>query len=427
MLAGCTGTPAGPTALEPTASPALTPWERGLAANATTPDLAPRRTAEERRADVAPPGAPPFAAFDALMAQFMASHEIPAANVAVLRNGQLRYEQGYGFLDEARSKATPPDALFRIASITKPMTAAVMQMLVDQGLLGWDDKAFCLPPTPAPDCRLPIAPHPARPVADHRLADVTLAHLRDHLTGWTRGPCTDPFWAETPLRIAEQFGIPSPPPAWRTAQWFLGTPMEFDPGTDPGPTFDTYCNMGYILLGLVAEARTGVGLGALYQAYIFEPLEVAGDIEPGHTLPELRNPREPFYACDGGPRQSIFDPSKEVCAADGAFDLDGILAAGGLISTPAATGAIYEVFGNRGAVRDPSRVSFNSHSGGLPGTATTAFRQGTPLGDVQIVVFFNKSTGPQVAGFDVGFPYEYQTLHANLLGAFAAAEGALPV
>jgi N-acyl-D-amino-acid deacylase len=425
-LAGCIGS-SGPAALQPADAPSRNPWERGLASHAATPDAAVHRSKAERTAGVAAPGAPQFAAFDAVMSDFMASHQIPAASVAVLRDGKLRYESGYGHLDPNAARATGPDAMFRVASVTKPMTAAVVTMLVDQGRMTWDDPVFCLPPQPAPRCLLPIEPHARRPVQDARVAKVTLRDLVEHRTGWTRWPCTEPFWDGNPIKIAQAFGIPTPPPAWRLAQWFMGTPMDFDPGTDPGPGFDTYCNMGYVVLGLIAEAATGTSIAALYQAYLFEPLEVAGDIEPGHSLPGLRNPREPFYACDGGLTWSVYHPEEKVCWADGGFDLDGILSAGGLIATAGAVGAVYEAFWNDGSARErPGGVTWAGHTGGLPGTATTAERYHTPLGDVQVVVFFDKQGGHELVPLGLSFPYEYQALYAALLGAYADAEGSAP-
>ncbi|MGQ0536696.1 MAG: serine hydrolase domain-containing protein, partial [Methanobacteriota archaeon] len=419
-VAGCLDADPGADVAPSAALAARNAWERGpLATVAETPGFAPRRSEAERTSDVVPPGATEFAAFDAVIADFMAANEVPAASVAVLRDGKLRYENGYGHLDAERTKPTPPDAMFRIASLTKPVTAAVIAMLVEQGAIAWDDPVFCLGPNTR--CLLPIEPHPKRPVNDERLADLTLQDLVEHRTGWTRGPCTDPIWDGRPIEIAEEFGIPTPPPAWRVAQWFMGTPMEFPPGTDPGPTYDTYCNMGYVLLGLVAEATTGTSMAALYEAYVFRPLELSGEIETGRSLPKDRNPREPFYACDEGRTwRNVYAPNETVCAADGGFHMESAIAVGGLVSTAAAMGAIYEVFWNDGAVReDLDLVWWDGHLGGLPGTATTAWRFGEAetglVGDVQMVVFFNKQTAhsavePRFAGI-LGV-YGFQLLQA---------------
>lgn len=422
-FAGCLEAPAE-TALEATSADAASgaTWD-GLRTYVDTPDLAPRRSAAEREAAVVAPGDPRYAAFDALMTDFMASHEIPAATVAVLRDGHLRYAQGYGFLDENATKATPPDAMMRIASITKPMTAAVIGMLVEQGLLAYDDRVFCLSAERSPGCLLAIPPHPARPVQDARVADITVDDLVRHRTGWSRGPCTDPLVSDVQVQIAGEFGTESPPPRWRLAQWFMGTPMQFDPGTAPDG-IDNYCNMGYLLLGLIAEQVSGATMSALYDAYLFRPLEIVGDIEPGRTHVADRNPREPFYACDGPDARDAYDPTRYGCASETLLPLEPALSVGGLIATADAVGAVYEVFANDGSVREPGLATQSGHTGGLPGTATTARRLsvGGEAGvDLQAVVLFNKATGRDALPVDA--VYEYQQLHATLLAAFVAAEG----
>lgn len=116
------------------------------------------------------------------------------------------------------------------------------------------------------------------------------------------------------------------------------------------------------------------------------------------------------------------------CAPDGGFDLGGILPAGGLVGTAAAVGAVFEVFTNDGRVRDPGPVVFRSHSGGLPGTATTAQRNRFgPTRDLQVVILFNKQGGPLADEPGLAANYPFQTLHATLLAAYAEAEATAPL
>jgi CubicO group peptidase (beta-lactamase class C family) len=64
--------------------------------------------------------------------------DLPGAVVAIARNGKLAYLKGIGFQD--RSKAIPmnPDAIFWIASMTKPVTSVAAMMLVEEGKLDLD-------------------------------------------------------------------------------------------------------------------------------------------------------------------------------------------------------------------------------------------------------------------------------------------------
>src|SRR5687767_8558242 len=73
-----------------------------------------------------------FAAFDAAIQKFMQERDISAGVIAVRYRNQLAYERGYGWSDEAKSKKVEPNALFRIAGLSKPITAAAVRQLILQ-------------------------------------------------------------------------------------------------------------------------------------------------------------------------------------------------------------------------------------------------------------------------------------------------------
>jgi CubicO group peptidase (beta-lactamase class C family) len=64
--------------------------------------------------------------------------ELPGAVVAIARNGKLAYLEAVGFQDNARTIPMKPDAIFWIASMTKPVTSVAAMMLVEQGKLDLD-------------------------------------------------------------------------------------------------------------------------------------------------------------------------------------------------------------------------------------------------------------------------------------------------
>jgi CubicO group peptidase (beta-lactamase class C family) len=64
--------------------------------------------------------------------------ELPGAVVAIARNGRLAYLEAVGFQDNARTIPMKPDAIFWIASMTKPVTSVAAMMLVEQGKLDLD-------------------------------------------------------------------------------------------------------------------------------------------------------------------------------------------------------------------------------------------------------------------------------------------------
>jgi N-acyl-D-amino-acid deacylase len=371
---------------------------------------------DERRSNLRAPGFPLYAPADAAMVAFMEDQEIGAGALAVIRDGKLLYEKGYGTLDGAT--ATPPDAMFRIASLSKTVTATVIRTLVDDGVLAWDDHVFCIPPEPSPTCILSIPIHPNRPVVDERVADVTVEDLRNHRTGWDRDSCA-PDYDGKAIEVAETLGIPSPPPPWRNAQWLLGEPMKFAPGEDPGAV-DGYCNLGYRILGLIAEAKAGVTLAGLESAFIFEPLDIAGDMEPGRTLPENRNPREPDYKC-GDMTPNVYDPNETVCEPDGGFNVEGFLGSGGLIATAEAVATVFGAYTTDGSNwRAETNEMIMISAGSLPGTIAWTTRYITDDGEhIEVAILFNERSSLNLIGTgvqDVQFFEEQSELLRTLSG-----------
>jgi CubicO group peptidase (beta-lactamase class C family) len=129
------------------------------------------------------------ACFDTLLTGFLNDNDIPGASVAVLKDGLSVYEQGYGTrdvpgvgADEQRpSWAGTP---FRQASVSKPVTSLAIMRLVEQGLIGLDDRPFEAGGVLVESMGLTDA-------ADSRMEDITVRHLLKHTGGWDRGVSGD--------------------------------------------------------------------------------------------------------------------------------------------------------------------------------------------------------------------------------------------
>src|ERR1019366_2839417 len=65
-------------------------------------------------------------AMEATAAAFMKKHQVPGLSVAIARKGRLVYADGYGLADKDRDEKVTPNHLFRIASVTKPITSATI-------------------------------------------------------------------------------------------------------------------------------------------------------------------------------------------------------------------------------------------------------------------------------------------------------------
>src|SRR5881628_426992 len=64
---------------------------------------------------------------------------MPGAVVAIARRGKLAYYESFGFVDKASNTPMPKDAIFALASMTKPMVAVATLMLAEQGDLLLND------------------------------------------------------------------------------------------------------------------------------------------------------------------------------------------------------------------------------------------------------------------------------------------------
>ena len=159
----------------------------------------------------------------ALAEHWATTHHIPTLVWGVMLDGQLALSGHSGQLDDGSSPTIR--TVFRIASMTKPFTAATVLRLRDDGVLALDE--------PLPD--LPIGPTGDAP-------SITLRHLLSMQSGLT----ADDPWADRHLDMpaAELDAILAAGPRF---------------GVPPGTAFE-YSNLGYAVIGRVVERRTGVRL-----------------------------------------------------------------------------------------------------------------------------------------------------------------------
>ena len=324
-----------------------------------------------------------FAVFDSVMTGFMSDHDIKAGALGIMKDGVVVYEEGFGWMDSGSVSPVPDDVMMRLASICKPLTAAVVRELIDDGLLSLDDHAFDLD-QPGGGI-LDLQPFPA--LGDPRLANITVRHLLQHRGGWDRDVTGDLSFRE--IEIAQAMGVPSPPGRERTVRYILGQPLQFTPGAE-----HAYANIGYLVLGLIIEEVTGSDYLSALRSLVLNPLGVpAGELIQGRTFPADRSAREPWYDYDRT-APNVFDPSGPwVRWPNGGWDHEALIAQGGLVASTATLLRYldaYRVNGdNIGARRTGSEGAGWRlyHTGSLPGTDTLARQRGD---GINYVVLFNK-------------------------------------
>ena len=80
-----------------------------------------------------------LAELDTMCRQAIAKGDLPGVVALVVRNGKIIYNKGFGMAENETGKALKPDAIFRIASQTKAITATAVMMLWEQGKFNLDD------------------------------------------------------------------------------------------------------------------------------------------------------------------------------------------------------------------------------------------------------------------------------------------------
>jgi N-acyl-D-amino-acid deacylase len=254
-----------------------------------------------------------------VLAEFFARHEIPGASVAITNQGRLAYAAGFGVADPQRQERVTPTSLFRIASVSKPITAVAILQLVERGRLSLDDRVFD---------RLKVEPCLTGGSAfDERQHRITIRHLLQHRGGWDREQSLDPMFQS--VRFAELLNVPPPAEPDHIIRVMLGRKLDFNPGQRYA-----YSNFGYCLLGRVIEAVTGIRYEQYVQDQVLAPLGIRA-MRVGKTRLEGRcDPSEVRYE-DPGQGPSVFarDRGQAVPRPYGAFYLEAMDAHGGWLAS----------------------------------------------------------------------------------------------
>ncbi len=223
----------------------------------------------------------------------MRKYEIPGGTVAVMKDGKLVYAAAYGYADKALKEKAKPETLFRIASVSKTITAVAILQLVQEGKLSLDERAFEI----LDDLRPPVGSSP-----DPRLGQITVRDLLRHSGGWVTDEAGDPQFAS--LQIAQALGTPSPPDARSVIGFWMGEPLQFTPGTRY-----SYSNFGYNVLGRILEKRTGMSYENCVLSRVLLPAGVRR-MKIGATLKEQRADGEgAYHANAGAPTMDAVFPS----------------------------------------------------------------------------------------------------------------------
>lgn len=199
------------------------------------------------------------------MKQILTRWQIPGASLAIARKGKLIYSRGFGYANVEKQEPVQPDSMFRIASISKSITAVAALKLIESGKLKLTDRVFELLPEYKPCSG--VAP-------DKRLRDITVRDLLQCSAGWESKTGGEPLFGDELLNASAACGTAAPPELDTVIRYWLARPLTFAPNSRFG-----YSNFTYALLGEVVARASGRS----YEDYVLA--EVLKPAALKHTLP----------------------------------------------------------------------------------------------------------------------------------------------
>lgn len=201
----------------------------------------------------------PFEALEAAIAGKMDQYNMPGASIAILKNEKLVYLKSFGHADKEGNELATNNSLWRIASISKPITVVALLKLVQDGELTLDQKVF------GPDGILGNDYGEVPAGSDKNL--ISVRHLIDHKSGWTNTP-NDPMFLDPGLSQAQII-----------TEVLQNRPLTYT----PGETY-FYSNFGYSILGRVIEKITGETYEDYVKTEILDPMGITEMKIGGNTL-----------------------------------------------------------------------------------------------------------------------------------------------
>ncbi len=260
-----------------------------------------------------------FKTLDEQMMQFLKRENLlGGASVSVSYQGHLIYSKGYGWSDREKNLTVEPYQLFRVASVSKLVTAVGIMKLVEQGELHLDDKVF--------------GPHGILNDSlylnylDKRVEKITVFHLLNHSAGWTTHWGDPMFMSQT---IAAKQQIPLPIGMDDIISFVLSKRLHFEPGSS-----SSYSNLGFAILGEVITKVSGMPYEKYIQSQILYPLGIF-DMRLGRSYKEERADLEvKYYESD---TLNLVDDfcgrDEKVRRSYGGTDIHTLGAAGGWIAS----------------------------------------------------------------------------------------------
>jgi len=208
------------------------------------------------------------AAIDTSLRNAVERKDVPGVVALITDRERVLYQGAFGVADVATGRPLTTDALFRIASMTKPITSVALMQLVEQGRLGLEDPAEKYLPELA-GLKVIESFDPATGAYQVRPASrpPTVKHFLTHTSGLAY-PFTSAIWRDFKPRAGETYPF--------------GGPLLFDPGER------WHYSTSTDVVGKLVEVVSGQKLEDYFREHIFAPLKMD---DTSYNVPEQKGPR----------------------------------------------------------------------------------------------------------------------------------------
>ena len=264
---------------------------------------------------------PELHAMDSIMQRYLKRWEIHGAQLAISRHDSLLYARGFGYADKDRKIPMEPSYIMRMASVSKLVTATGIMKLRDMGKIRLSDKVF------GPKGILNDTFY-VNSIRDKRYFDITVEQLLRHKAGFTNYAGDAIF---STRYIMQQNRLTTPPDHRTLLRIVLRRHLGYTPGTA-----QRYCNIGYTLLSLIIEKRTGMSYENFMQRYVLYPAGCYDFHIAGNYLKD-RRPNETVYYMHSSsvPVPEFNNSGRMVVRCYGENDITTALGAGAWVASAA--------------------------------------------------------------------------------------------
>ena len=264
---------------------------------------------------------PELHAMDSIMQRYLKRWEIHGAQLAISRHDSLLYARGFGYADKDRQISMEPSYIMRMASVSKLVTATGIMKLRDMGKIRLSDKVF------GPKGILNDTFY-VNSIRDKRYFDITVEQLLRHKAGFTNYAGDAIF---STRYIMQQNHLTTPPDHRTLLRIVLRRHLGYTPGTA-----QRYCNIGYTLLSLIIEKRTGMSYNDFMQRYVLNPAGCYDFHIAGNYLKDRRKNETVYYMHSSSvPVPEFNNSGRMVVRCYGENDITTALGAGAWVASAA--------------------------------------------------------------------------------------------